>query len=165
MCVECKSDTTRIYPWELIVTELDGRQWVRIAEAEKKLHEFTKRIRDLEQQLADAAKKVDALHSALKVTTQVSEQYKSEWLMARDDLAAARARNRWIPVTERLPEQEGSGYQVTARIKTRRGNYHYWVSNVSYRAGLWLDDDNCVVHAIAWRKEPKPYKPETKSCK
>lgn len=71
----------------------------------------------------------------------------AEWLR---ELAGRRDRDRWIPCSERLPEEDGT-YYTAEHAGDRKQQYfhadmygHYW--------------DGGVGKVIAWRPQPEKYK-------
>ena len=69
---------------------------------------------------------------------------------------------RWIPVSERLPEKDGS-YLIT--YESDLYNKQCFVTALEFECGKWFYDDdykiidygNCV---IAWMPLPNPYEPQ-----
>lgn len=63
---------------------------------------------------------------------------------------------RWIPVTERLPEENGRDYLVTYNWTGPSGRVYTEVETVEFRRGRWMiGEENRVV---AWWPLPVPYK-------
>lgn len=90
------------------------------------------------------------------------EEYRNEWCekvvdsphpdILRDCQYFHEAKTRWIPVTERLPEEEDE-YLVTIDGNRYYATTSYW-SKGYYTAGWQWNDDN----VIAWMPLPEPYK-------
>ena len=83
----------------------------------------------------------------------------AEWLT---ELQERREADRWIPVSERLPEKDGV-YLVTIQYvaKYEKGSPIHTIELLaSYytKYGKWSLSDN----VIAWRNLPKPYESEDK---
>ena len=73
------------------------------------------------------------------------------------------ANDGWIPVEERLPEgkvnpvsQDFYEYQVTAKFEGLKDVRHYKYGNGHWWNGPGIVDD----YVIAWKENPKPYRPE-----
>ena len=62
--------------------------------------------------------------------------------------------SRWIPVTERLPEEEGA-YIVTERDKDME--YPCYVMREWYVNGKWSRVDTLGFEVTAWMPLPEPY--------
>lgn len=58
-------------------------------------------------------------------------------------------KDSWIPVEERLPEEQGCWCQVTRIIRNER-----WVTDSYWSGDYWEHDD-----VIAWKPIPEPYQP------
>jgi hypothetical protein len=62
---------------------------------------------------------------------------------------------RWIPVSERLPEE---GRYLTTIIN---GELRYEMICDYYENGRWCPDDQCASdNVVAWMPLPKPYEPQ-----
>ena len=86
----------------------------------------------------------------------------AEWLK---ELKQLREQTRWIPVSERLPEENGQ-YLITVKYKHVNDSYE----DVYAEHGEWYDgrwDMFCFGHCgevediIAWMPLPEPYKAST----
>lgn len=75
------------------------------------------------------------------------------WRDAMDTAISALEQQRWIPVTERLPDKEGS-YIVTddagGMATVDIDDYMY----MDYGGFVWIYSQNVT----AWRERPEPYK-------
>ena len=86
------------------------------------------------------------------------------WL---EELVERREADRWIPVSERLPNTLGV-YNVTRKLN--EGETIYFISGASYFDGqnTWYADTGInhgrpyLTDIIAWRNLPKPYESEGK---
>ena len=65
----------------------------------------------------------------------------------------------WIPVEERLPEEDGF-YLCTMDGKIV-GEEEPFTGLSEFENGLWIDDDIDYRCIIAWRPLPEPYQEET----
>ena len=76
------------------------------------------------------------------------------------ELPSAQPEQRWIPVTERLPEIDGY-YLVTKKTFGWNGEQYFEVDIARYeRKNGWAKHDEC----IAWRELPEPFRKETKDA-
>lgn len=102
-------------------------------------------------------------------TNDYSEESHTAMMMAIDALSSSENSNKWIPVSERLPE-DGGAYLVTTVGKSINGENNIYLIEICWlyhRNGLeWYDGhlyeqdwDNCKV--VAWMLLPKPYKAES----
>lgn len=94
---------------------------------------------------------------------KVAEKYRqiADWLK---ELKQLKEQTRWIPVSERLPEEDGQ-YLITVKYKHVNDSYE----DVYAEHGEWYDgrwDMFCFGHCgeveeiIAWMPLPAPYKPQ-----
>ena len=96
-------------------------------------------------------------HSDTRRAVEVSDL---EYTLASEQLIALRARleaaereNRWIPVSERLPEDDREVTVSTAHGVTRSGRYangEWWTPG-----GVFTE----IRDVLAWRELPAPYQP------
>lgn len=81
------------------------------------------------------------------------------------DVLEQQLTNRWIPVTERLPEYTGD-YNVTVGVGSELGyfeevrTYRYEIYNGKNPHKKWIIPNNFheIVNVIAWQPLPEPYK-------
>lgn len=86
----------------------------------------------------------------------------ADWL---EELKARREADRWVPVSERLPNTLGV-YNVTRKLN--EGETIYYISGASYFDGqnTWYADTGInhgrpyLTDIIAWKPLPKPYESE-----
>ena len=94
---------------------------------------------------------------------KIAEKYRqiADWLK---ELKQLKEQTRWIPVSERLPEEDGQ-YLITVKYKHVNDSYE----DVYAEQGEWYDgrwDMFCFGHCgeveeiIAWMPLPAPYKPQ-----
>ena len=74
--------------------------------------------------------------------------------------ANERPQDRWIPVSERLPEERGI-YLVTEKVfaiddRNHRGKFKIKTEQVGFYDGKW--DRAYFFEVIAWQPLPEPYK-------
>ena len=70
--------------------------------------------------------------------------------------------NRWIPVSERLPEKNGK--YLAYIINKKDTNLQYIMTCEYYEGDLWnwFPDDDCASdNVVAWMPLPEPYKTES----
>ena len=70
---------------------------------------------------------------------------------------AADVAPRWIPVTERLPEERGT-YLVTVVDGTIKRAVAQWWHDVDNGKGYFVCDDCYAEDIVAWMPLPEPYK-------
>ena len=70
-----------------------------------------------------------------------------------------RSRNRWIPVTERLPEKDG--FYLATHDGEICGEEEPFVGLAEFENGKWVDDEEDYQCIFAWQPLPAPYKPAT----
>lgn len=95
------------------------------------------------------AEEHEQLAEWLKELKRVREQ---PWLK---ELKRLREQTRWIPCSERLPEEDG---RFLVFLPDRKGTFMC----ADFLSGKWYPDDyECTSnHVIAWMPLPKPYKEE-----
>lgn len=64
----------------------------------------------------------------------------------------------WIPVEERLPEEDG--FYIATIDGEIAGQEESFVGIAEFEDGFWVDDDIDYKCIIAWRPLPEPYRPE-----
>lgn len=101
----------------------------------------------------------------LKVAAECLECAKDHEQLASwlEELKARREADRWIPVSERLPENAFIGCLVTVYETDKRTGDEYEAVlpySVGYDGETWNDIDGEIIpfEVIAWRPLPKPYK-------
>ena len=67
----------------------------------------------------------------------------------------------WIPVEERLPEEDG--FYIATMDGEIVGQEESFVGLAEFENGLWVDDDIDYRCIIAWRPLPEPYRPKKES--
>lgn len=66
--------------------------------------------------------------------------------------------NDWIPVEERLPEE--NGFYIATMDGKIVGQEEPFVGLAEFEDGKWIDDEDDYKCVIAWRPLPEPYQPE-----
>lgn len=64
----------------------------------------------------------------------------------------------WIPVEERLPEE--NGFYIATTDGEIVGQEEPFVGLAEFEDGKWIDDEDDYKCVIAWRPLPEPYQPE-----
>ena len=64
----------------------------------------------------------------------------------------------WIPVEERLPEEDG--FYIATIDGEIAGQEESFVGLAEFEDDFWVDDDIDYKCIIAWRPLPEPYRPE-----
>ena len=94
---------------------------------------------------------------------KTAEKYRqiADWLK---ELKQLKEQTRWIPVSERLPEEDGQ-YLITVKYKHVNDSYEdVYAEHGEWHDGRW--DMFCFGHCgeveeiIAWMPLPAPYKPQ-----
>lgn len=76
-------------------------------------------------------------------------------LQMADLLEEEQEKNKWIPCSERLPEESSDSVIGWDAYRKRPCFVQRW-------GGRWiLENDADFVHITAWRPRPEPYKPES----
>lgn len=95
-----------------------------------------------------------------------AEEYRqlAEWLK---ELKQLREQPRWIPVSERLPEEAESVLVYAERnAYDDKGKFRKKVIDIGWQLdGRWHIDGCNGVDGIAWMPLPKPYKAESEDKK
>lgn len=68
---------------------------------------------------------------------------------------------RWIPVSERLPEE--NGFYLATCDGEICGENEPFTGLAEYENGKWVDDEEDYQCVLAWMPLPKPYKGENES--
>lgn len=118
------------------------------------------------QELMKAIDSVPSVQPEIKCIAKITmtdEQVKEAFEKAKCEILATQPEQRWIPVTERLPEEDGDyfvtlengvvtklGYSTTQRTTYPKG--FYYISN----GFSWRQKINPVV---AWMPLPEKYQP------
>lgn len=80
------------------------------------------------------------------------------------ELKQLREQTRWIPVSERLPEEDGQ-YIITVKYKHEEGYEDIYVEHGEWDNGKWdmFGFGHCgeVEKILAWMPLPEPYKAES----
>lgn len=77
------------------------------------------------------------------------------------DIVSNHMNDGWIPVEERLPEEDG--FYMATIDGGIVGQEESFVGLAELENGLWIDDDIDYECIIAWRPLPDPYRPEENS--
>lgn len=70
--------------------------------------------------------------------------------------------NRWIPVTDRLPEEDG--FYIATLDGEICGEEEPFVGLAEFENGKWVDDEEDYRCIFAWQPLPAPYRPAHISC-
>lgn len=117
------------------------RQNARLFEQAQELEAENQRLRE---QVSSIAKLLDLPLQKQRILTAA---YLAEWSALKAENQRLKDANRWIPVSERLPETEGM-YETTYEY----GNGKRQIEK------FWFDGKQFFAHyVIAWRELPEPY--------
>jgi len=95
---------------------------------------------------------------------EIKEKSKDDFIALCADEDGSEKLNRWIPVSERLPEEDGQ-YLITVKYKPEAGYEDIYAEHGEWRDGRW--DMFCFGHCgevediVAWMPLPEPYKAES----
>lgn len=97
---------------------------------------------------------------------QAAEEYRqvSEWLEELKEYRQQPKTGHWIPVSERLPEENGQ-YLITVKYKPEEDYENIYAEHGEWADGRW--DMFCFGHCgevegiVAWMPLPEPYKAES----
>ena len=74
------------------------------------------------------------------------------------DIIRKHINDGWIPVEERLPEE--NGFYIATMDGEIVGQEEPFVGLAEFEDGKWIDDEDDYKCVIAWRPLPEPYQPE-----
>ena len=96
------------------------------------------------------------------IADEISEKSKDDFIALCTDESSSENPNRWIPVSEKLPEE---GIEVLVWYRYwRYGEYNNWY--YAYGIGYQFDDYWSVIDGgtkttvYAWQELPEPYEPQ-----
>lgn len=92
----------------------------------------------------------------LKITGSMGKR--REGLLEADKIIRKHLNDGWIPVEERLPEEDG--FYLCTMDGEIVGQEEPFTGLAEFENGLWVDDDIDYRCIIAWRPLPEPYRPE-----
>lgn len=101
--------------------------------------------------------KLEKILAEIDIKIAGSMGKKREGLLEAREIIRKHMDDGWIPVEERLPEDEEM-VLVTCQTKTGRKS----VNRVWYGEGFWHGTGS-MSGVIAWRPLPEPYQPETET--
>ena len=78
------------------------------------------------------------------------------------DIIRKHMNDGWIPVEERLPEEDG--FYIATIDGEIVGQEESFVGLAEFEDDFWVDDDIDYKCIIAWRPLPEPYRPEGSDC-
>lgn len=114
------------------------------------------------EEVADGHDRIKQIKTVTLEECKCAEEHRqlAEWLK---ELKQLREQTRWIPVSERLPEEDGQ-YLITVKYKHVDGYDDIYAEHGEWTDGRW--DMFCFGHCgevediIAWMPLPKPYVPQ-----
>ena len=83
---------------------------------------------------------------------------KREGLLEAREIIRNHMNDGWIPVEERLPEEDG--FYIATIDGEIAGQEESFVGLAEFEDDFWVDDDIDYKCIIAWRPLPEPYRPE-----
>ena len=92
-------------------------------------------------------------------TNDYSEESHTAMMMAIDALSSSENPNRWIPVSERLPEEDG--FYLATFDGEICGEDEPISVMAEFENGKWVDDEDDYQCVLAWMPSPEPYKAES----
>lgn len=101
--------------------------------------------------------KLEKILAEIDIKIAGSMSKKREGLLEAREIIRKHMDDGWIPVEERLPEDEEM-VLVTCQTKTGRKS----VNRAWYGEGFWHGTGS-MSGVIAWRSLPEPYRPETET--
>ena len=101
-------------------------------------------------------------HEIGRLAYAIKEKSKADFLALCAGESGSENPNKWIPVSERLPEERGV-YIVTEKVfslddREHKGRYNTMVEQVEYYNGKWRRAN--FFEVIAWMPLPEPYMSE-----
>jgi hypothetical protein len=122
----------------------NGKQKIAIANQGKIINKYQKQSTDLQYEL-----------DTIKNNPEAEKYYFEKWTELKQRIAELEQERRWIPVSERLPEEEGE-YWVCYFYdnKTIQGYCDYKLKDGFENALAW-DNTEIVTH---WQPRPQPPK-------
>ena len=123
------------------------------------MQELEKILEEIEQRKARAEKLiVKPPHDKLDQVANDTAEAFIEAYKECQDIIRKHMNDGWIPVEERLPEEDG--FYIATMDGKIVGQEEPFVGLAEFENGKWIDDEEDYKCVIAWRPIPEPYCPE-----
>lgn len=130
---------------------------------DEKLDELINSLLDAYRAYLEAHRSEDGVQRRDRATT-AADAIRALFAAQAAELAAARERERWIPVAERLPVDSTAAHSVlvmASRWSFEKAKHLLWTAYYDELQSKWLDDvDHEPLIVSCWKDAPQPPAPE-----